>query len=143
MILFEIRINEMIDSLISTSPLHYKHTHLDKSSHLWIPNTWNHRIFSIQLEFLAIYIVHQARLLSSPSLLIGSLSLSLSLGSFSNRKMADISHSNGNGVHGKGFVLNGYRKSCWYEEEIEENLRWSFALIRYMQAAWHCWLYII
>ncbi|CAN0856728.1 Thermospermine synthase ACAULIS5 [Linum grandiflorum] len=23
---------------------------------------------------------------------------------------------------------NGYRKSCWYEEEIEENLRWSFAL---------------
>jgi hypothetical protein len=26
---------------------------------------------------------------------------------------------------------NGYRKSCWYEEEIEENLRWCFALNRY------------
>ncbi|CAI0391557.1 unnamed protein product [Linum tenue] len=23
---------------------------------------------------------------------------------------------------------SGYRKSCWYEEEIEENLRWCFAL---------------
>ncbi|KAG6732167.1 hypothetical protein I3843_01G156300 [Carya illinoinensis] len=47
--------------------------------------------------------------------------------------MGDISCSNGisngNGVHGKVFPLNGYRKSCWYEEEIEENLRWSFALI--------------
>ncbi|RXH70555.1 hypothetical protein DVH24_013301 [Malus domestica] len=38
-------------------------------------------------------------------------------------------NANGNGVNGKGHsVLNGYRKSCWYEEEIEENLRWSFAL---------------
>ncbi|KAM5569364.1 thermospermine synthase ACAULIS5 [Rosa sericea] len=38
-------------------------------------------------------------------------------------------NGNGNGVNGKGHpVLNGYRKSCWYEEEIEENLRWSFAL---------------
>ncbi|KAF3457155.1 hypothetical protein FNV43_RR01812 [Rhamnella rubrinervis] len=45
--------------------------------------------------------------------------------------MADnISRSNGiNGVNnGKGYSLNGYRKSCWYEEEIEENLRWCFAL---------------
>lgn len=46
--------------------------------------------------------------------------------------MGDISCSNGisngNGVNGKGLSLNGYRKSCWYEEEIEENLRWSFAL---------------
>lgn len=41
-------------------------------------------------------------------------------------------NGNGNGVNGKGHpVLNGYRKSCWYEEEIEENLRWSFALNRY------------
>ena len=24
------------------------------------------------------------------------------------------------------------RKSCWYEEEIEDNLRWSFALNRYI-----------
>lgn len=60
--------------------------------------------------------------------------------------MGDISYSNGNGnvngngvngngngVNGKGHpVLNGYRKSCWYEEEIEENLRWSFALNRYI-----------
>ncbi|KAI5347693.1 hypothetical protein L3X38_000580 [Prunus dulcis] len=38
-------------------------------------------------------------------------------------------NGNGNGVNGKAHsVLNGYRKSCWYEEEIEENLRWSFAL---------------
>lgn len=48
--------------------------------------------------------------------------------------MGDISCSNGisngNGVHGKELPLNGYRKSCWYEEEIEENLRWSFALNR-------------
>ncbi|EXC17578.1 Thermospermine synthase ACAULIS5 [Morus notabilis] len=36
--------------------------------------------------------------------------------------------SNGNGVCGKGYSLNGYRKSCWYEEEIEEDLRWCFAL---------------
>ncbi|PWA73253.1 polyamine aminopropyltransferase [Artemisia annua] len=48
--------------------------------------------------------------------------------------MGDISFPNGNGkVHGNG---NGHgngnsysqRKSCWYEEEIEENLRWCFAL---------------
>ncbi|XP_030548208.1 thermospermine synthase ACAULIS5-like [Rhodamnia argentea] len=46
--------------------------------------------------------------------------------------MGDISVSdgisNGNGVNGKNHSLNGYRKSCWYEEEIEENLRWCFAL---------------
>ncbi|KAJ6719194.1 SPERMINE SYNTHASE [Salix purpurea] len=47
--------------------------------------------------------------------------------------MGDISCSNGissgNGVNGKSHSsLNGYRKSCWYEEEIEENLRWCFAL---------------
>lgn len=46
-------------------------------------------------------------------------------------------NGNGNGVNGNGNgkghpVLNGYRKSCWYEEEIEENLRWSFALNRYI-----------
>ncbi|GAV84838.1 Spermine_synth domain-containing protein [Cephalotus follicularis] len=46
--------------------------------------------------------------------------------------MGDISCSNGistgNGTNVKGLSLKGYRKSCWYEEEIEENLRWSFAL---------------
>ncbi|XVE81597.1 hypothetical protein DITRI_Ditri15bG0077700 [Diplodiscus trichospermus] len=47
--------------------------------------------------------------------------------------MGEISNSNGinNGsieVNGKRQPLTGYRKSCWYEEEIEENLRWSFAL---------------
>ncbi|OMO59401.1 Spermidine/spermine synthases family [Corchorus olitorius] len=42
--------------------------------------------------------------------------------------MGEISCSNGNGVNGKSHPLTGYRKSCWYEEEIEENLRWSFAL---------------
>ncbi|KAF2284170.1 hypothetical protein GH714_019735 [Hevea brasiliensis] len=37
--------------------------------------------------------------------------------------------SNGNGMNGKGHSSpNGYRKSCWYEEEIEENLRFCFAL---------------
>ncbi|XP_022738768.1 thermospermine synthase ACAULIS5-like isoform X1 [Durio zibethinus] len=46
--------------------------------------------------------------------------------------MGEISCSNGinngNGSNGKSHSLTGYRKSCWYEEEIEENLRWSFAL---------------
>ncbi|KAJ9700329.1 hypothetical protein PVL29_005898 [Vitis rotundifolia] len=42
--------------------------------------------------------------------------------------MGDISCSNGNEVNGKSHSLAGYRKSCWYEEEIEENLRWCFAL---------------
>ncbi|KAK4755805.1 hypothetical protein SAY87_009562 [Trapa incisa] len=40
--------------------------------------------------------------------------------------MGDISVSNGSGKISS--PLNGYRKSCWYEEEIEENLRWCFAL---------------
>lgn len=46
--------------------------------------------------------------------------------------MGEISCSNGisqaNGADAKNVALTGYRKSCWYEEEIEENLRWSFAL---------------
>ncbi|KAF5738635.1 hypothetical protein HS088_TW13G01536 [Tripterygium wilfordii] len=48
--------------------------------------------------------------------------------------MGEISCTNGvnnwSEANGKGHssTLNGYRKSCWYEEEIEENLRWSFAL---------------
>ncbi|XP_021897126.1 thermospermine synthase ACAULIS5-like [Carica papaya] len=42
--------------------------------------------------------------------------------------MGEISCSNGNGINGKNHTLAGYRKSCWYEEEIEENLRWCFAL---------------
>ncbi|CAI9776329.1 unnamed protein product [Fraxinus pennsylvanica] len=37
--------------------------------------------------------------------------------------MGDISITNVNCVNG-----NAQRKSCWYEEEIEENLRWCFAL---------------
>ncbi|CAL5413306.1 unnamed protein product [Camellia sinensis] len=38
-------------------------------------------------------------------------------------------NGNGNGIHGNGHSsVGGYRKSCWYEEEIEENLRWCFAL---------------
>jgi len=52
-----------------------------------------------------------------------------------------ISNMNGNGYHGNGICGNGtlvngknhdqaQRKSCWYEEEIEDNLRWSFALNR-------------
>lgn len=39
-----------------------------------------------------------------------------------------ISNGNINGVNGQSHSLNGYRKSCWYEEEIEEDLRWCFAL---------------
>ncbi|CAL9772916.1 unnamed protein product, partial [Musa acuminata subsp. burmannicoides] len=34
-------------------------------------------------------------------------------------------YSNGNG---SGLLGDGRRKSCWYEEEIEQNLRWCFAL---------------
>ncbi|KAL3648953.1 amp-CoA ligase [Castilleja foliolosa] len=44
--------------------------------------------------------------------------------------MGDISIpngvSNGNGNSNNGVGIQ--RKSCWYEEEIEENLRWCFAL---------------
>lgn len=43
-----------------------------------------------------------------------------------------ISNGNINGVNGQSHSLNGYRKSCWYEEEIEEDLRWCFALNRYI-----------
>ncbi|OVA12593.1 Spermidine/spermine synthases family [Macleaya cordata] len=52
--------------------------------------------------------------------------------------MGDISNGNangngnGNGVHhgnGNGHLVGeGRRKSCWYEEEIEQDLRWCFAL---------------
>ncbi|RWW43392.1 hypothetical protein BHE74_00050960 [Ensete ventricosum] len=45
--------------------------------------------------------------------------------------MGDISSSNGNG---SGLLGDGRRKSCWYEEEIEQNLRWCFALNRVSQA---------
>ncbi|CAN6453592.1 unnamed protein product [Victoria cruziana] len=35
----------------------------------------------------------------------------------------------GNGVHDHDLVFGeGRRRSCWYEEEIEQDLRWSFAL---------------
>ncbi|GAB4851105.1 amp-CoA ligase [Ancistrocladus abbreviatus] len=40
--------------------------------------------------------------------------------------MGSIGIQNGNGVSGKNG--EGHRKSCWYEEEIEDDLRWSFAL---------------
>ena len=43
-----------------------------------------------------------------------------------------ISNGNINGVNGQSHSLNGYRKSCRYEEEIEEDLRWCFALNRYI-----------
>lgn len=42
--------------------------------------------------------------------------------------MGDISCPNTNG-NGNGIACF-QRKSCWYEEEIEENLRWCFALNR-------------
>ncbi|XP_043691673.1 thermospermine synthase ACAULIS5-like [Telopea speciosissima] len=45
--------------------------------------------------------------------------------------MGDISGSNGYGNgngNGNGVAGNGRRKSCWYEEEIEQDLRWCFAL---------------
>ncbi|RYR37462.1 hypothetical protein Ahy_A09g042342 isoform B [Arachis hypogaea] len=37
--------------------------------------------------------------------------------------MGEVALSNG-----QSHSMNGYRKSCWYEEEIEDNLRWCFAL---------------
>ncbi|KAL7105222.1 hypothetical protein ACP275_07G030600 [Erythranthe tilingii] len=43
--------------------------------------------------------------------------------------MGDISiSSNGNGNGNGHHAVAAQRKSCWYEEEIEENLRWCFAL---------------
>ncbi|KAM7462774.1 hypothetical protein LguiA_030895 [Lonicera macranthoides] len=42
--------------------------------------------------------------------------------------MGDISFTNGSGCNGNGHAVVVQRKSCWYEEEIEENLRWCFAL---------------
>ncbi|CAA0839852.1 Thermospermine synthase ACAULIS5 [Striga hermonthica] len=42
--------------------------------------------------------------------------------------MGDISISNGNHINGNNIRVGVQRKSCWYEEEIEENLRWCFAL---------------
>ncbi|GER39206.1 spermidine synthase [Striga asiatica] len=42
--------------------------------------------------------------------------------------MGDISISNGNHINGNNIGVGVQRKSCWYEEEIEENLRWCFAL---------------
>uniref|UniRef100_A0A7N0VMF3 thermospermine synthase n=1 Tax=Kalanchoe fedtschenkoi TaxID=63787 RepID=A0A7N0VMF3_KALFE len=43
--------------------------------------------------------------------------------------MGDLCLPNGNGVNGRSHVGGDVqRKSCWYEEEIEENLRWCFAL---------------
>ncbi|KAG9456435.1 hypothetical protein H6P81_000943 [Aristolochia fimbriata] len=39
------------------------------------------------------------------------------------------SNENGNGIYATAHVAGeGRRKSCWYEEEIDEDLRWSFAL---------------
>lgn len=40
-----------------------------------------------------------------------------------------IENFNANGVNGKSHARNeGQRKACWYEEEIDEDLKWSFAL---------------
>lgn len=40
-------------------------------------------------------------------------------------------NGNGNGVHASAHLGgDGRRKSCWYEEEIEQDLRWCFALNR-------------
>eukprot|EP01018_Ginkgo_biloba_P033655 Gb_38598 [translate_table: standard] len=37
--------------------------------------------------------------------------------------------ADGNGVHPvKGVAVTSHRSGCWYEEEIEEDLRWCFAL---------------
>lgn len=48
------------------------------------------------------------------------------------KKMGEVAFpsgfSNGNG-NGNGLV-GGQRKSCWYEEEIDKDLRWCFALNR-------------
>ncbi|WOH12840.1 hypothetical protein DCAR_0832349 [Daucus carota subsp. sativus] len=45
--------------------------------------------------------------------------------------MGDISYSNNSGISNGNSHANAMlvqRKGCWYEEEIEENLRWCFAL---------------
>ncbi|KAL8162701.1 hypothetical protein V2J09_014190 [Rumex salicifolius] len=44
--------------------------------------------------------------------------------------MGSIGINNGNGFHENGEILkSGQRFSCWYEEEIDSDLKWSFALI--------------
>ncbi|GAB2266628.1 amp-CoA ligase [Dionaea muscipula] len=42
--------------------------------------------------------------------------------------MGSIGDYAGNGVNGKLRDSNGQRRSCWYEEDIDNDLRWSFAL---------------
>ena len=44
--------------------------------------------------------------------------------------MGEISAASNVNVNGSGYG-ESRRKSCWYEEEIEQNLRWCFALNRY------------
>jgi len=44
--------------------------------------------------------------------------------------MGEISAASNGNVNG-GKSGESRRKSCWYEEEIEQNLRWCFALNRY------------
>lgn len=54
--------------------------------------------------------------------------------------MGEIScFTNGNGLNnGNGHaVVVGPRKSCWYEEEIDTDLRWCFALNRYLLFSTH------
>ncbi|KAL3626265.1 amp-CoA ligase [Castilleja foliolosa] len=51
--------------------------------------------------------------------------------SIPNDGISNNNNNNNNGNDGNGNSNNGVgvqRKSCWYEEEIEENLRWCFAL---------------
>lgn len=71
---------------------------------------------------------------------IESSLLPISLSSISLKEMGDIpcsingvknGNSGGNG-NGNGNWVGVQRKSCWYEEEIEENLRWCFAINRYI-----------
>lgn len=80
-------------------------------------------VLTCLLTLLSIYIFLSLYLLS--------ISIELSLWRILRLKMGDISFSNGTS-NGNGNAVGGQRKSCWYEEEIEENLRWCFALNRYI-----------
>lgn len=47
--------------------------------------------------------------------------------------MGEISAALSNVLNNEnGHVVGGPRKSCWYEEEIDNDLRWCFALNRYI-----------
>lgn len=47
--------------------------------------------------------------------------------------MGEISAAFSNGLNNEnGHVVGFLRKGCWYEEEIDNDLRWCFALKRYL-----------